>query len=82
MTDIIGNEITPGALVAYPGRRGSSLWMNRGRVVEVRQIDKWGRTRHICKVRRQALNEWERDGLLVTVGLDNIVVVREPQATA
>jgi hypothetical protein len=33
MIDFLGNKITIGATVVYPGRQGSTMWMNRGLVV-------------------------------------------------
>lgn len=35
MNDMIGNEIQVGSVIVYPGRRGSSLWMNVGFVLEI-----------------------------------------------
>ena len=35
MKDVRGIEITPGRLIAYPGRKGSNLWLNIGVVQEV-----------------------------------------------
>lgn len=34
-TDYFGNVIAKGDIIAYPGRGGSSLWMNHGMVVEI-----------------------------------------------
>ena len=39
MKDFLGNTIKVGSYVAYPGRRGSSLWMNVGRVAEMNTVD-------------------------------------------
>lgn len=34
-TDYFGNVIAKGDIIAYPGRGGSSLWMNHGKVIEI-----------------------------------------------
>ncbi len=35
--DFIGREITAGALIAYPVRRGSNMWLNQLKVQQVSQ---------------------------------------------
>jgi hypothetical protein len=35
--DCIGQEISVGDIVAYPGRSGSDLWMNLGVVTKIRK---------------------------------------------
>lgn len=37
MVDFLGNEISVGDRIVYPGRHGSSLWMNRAIVTEVNE---------------------------------------------
>lgn len=52
MKDFIGNEIKEGSKIVYPGRSGSSLWMNYAVVMEAkggklrvyRLKDKYGRS--------------------------------------
>lgn len=50
VTDWRGNEITVGAIVLYPSRQGSSLWMTEGEVVSVESA-KSPRGRHRVGVR-------------------------------
>ncbi len=38
MTDAIGNELRVGDYVTYPGRQGSSLWLNFGKILEKKMI--------------------------------------------
>lgn len=45
-TDYFNNDIHVGDIVAYPGRSGSSLWMNHGKVIEV-----------VCKKRHEWSDE-------------------------
>ncbi len=35
MEDVLGNTLQVGDIVAYPGRRGSSLWINTAEIVQV-----------------------------------------------
>lgn len=35
ITDWLGTEIKPGSVIVYPGRQGSSMWMNRAKVTSV-----------------------------------------------
>lgn len=35
MKDFLGQAITVGKTVVYPGRQGSKMWMNRAVVIEV-----------------------------------------------
>lgn len=37
-TDFLGQEIKVQDTVVYPNRQGSSLWMNKGTVLEVKQV--------------------------------------------
>lgn len=36
VTDFLGREIHVGDIIVYPGRKGSTLWMNKGRVLILR----------------------------------------------
>lgn len=38
MLDFRGKEISVGSTVVYPGRRGSSMWLNQGRVTAIREF--------------------------------------------
>ncbi len=41
--DLLGQEINEGDYVVYPGRSGSSLWINISRVVSIeRKTTRWG----------------------------------------
>ncbi len=42
ITDWRGNVITVGATVVFPGRQGSFLWMNEGRVVSIEENGRIG----------------------------------------
>lgn len=35
VTDYLGKEIKPGQTIVYPGRKGSALWIARGKVRSV-----------------------------------------------
>lgn len=51
MKDFRGVEIQTGAVIAYPGRQGSSMWMNEGTVEEIKTVtDPW-RTTEVLVVR-------------------------------
>ena len=51
MKDIRGFKILRGDIVVYPGRRGSSLWMNQGEVTNI--------TKRGIRVRRTPRNKYE-----------------------
>lgn len=36
--DCIGNDVKVGDVITYPGRSGSSLWMNFGKVTKITKI--------------------------------------------
>lgn len=36
--DCIGNEVRVGDVITYPGRSGSSLWMNFGKVTKITKV--------------------------------------------
>lgn len=50
MKDFIGREIKQGSYIVYPGRQGSSLWMNLGHVVDVTVRTTWNGPVDILKV--------------------------------
>lgn len=41
MKDILGQEIEVGSIVTYPGRQGSSMWMNFAVVYEIKHGTDW-----------------------------------------
>jgi hypothetical protein len=71
-----GLAVTVGSKVVYPGRRGSSLWLNQGVVEDIDTIDGWSGEHRVLKIRRKANSDWEQDGKLVTVyNLENVVPI-------
>jgi hypothetical protein len=56
--DFLGNEIKPGETIVYPGRVGSSLWMNKGVVVDVTlAIDYRGKPYHKVVVEKDVMED-------------------------
>jgi len=55
--DYFDNEIREGDIIAYPGRGGSSLWMNHGRVIEIIHKKRWecGSDKMVTKLRVEKL---------------------------
>lgn len=49
MRDCVGQEIVVGSVITYPGRRGSTLWMNTG---IVREIYDFGKSEGLLDVER------------------------------
>ena len=65
MQDLVGNEITIGCLLAYPGRKRSKLWLSCIRV-------------HV--ITAKAIVGMNLFGRQVTIkNLDQLVVVNEPR---
>lgn len=56
MKDFLGREITRGKHIVYPGRRGSSLWVNLGQVLEVTDRSTWNGVVPILKRTRRWRN--------------------------
>lgn len=72
--DFLGNAISLGSQVVYPGRQGSSLWMNYG-FVEAFDPNN-GRPR--IKVRRIPLNLHEKERVVWVDNINRCVVVNDP----
>ena len=62
MVDFLGQPITVGKTVVYPGRQGSRLWMNRAVILEV--------SANAVKVQRND------GGIRVLKCLDRVVVIQ------
>lgn len=58
MLDFRGKEITVGSTVVYPGRRGSSMWLNQGRVTAIREFP------HQLVIERQPNGVWEKSRIV------------------
>lgn len=75
--DADGKPLRVGDRIAYPGRRGSAIWLNFGEVVGIKtEPHPWrdGITTVKLKVAREARHKWETDGRLVTVqGIGHVV---------
>jgi stress-induced morphogen len=54
MQDLLGNEIKIGDMVAYPGRKSSSMWVSVGKVVEVCRGELYDDSLH-----RTTWNKWK-----------------------
>lgn len=64
MKDFLNQTIAIGDTVVYPGRRGSSLWMNRATVIDIR----------VNSIRVQRVD----DNVIKTLNrVDRVVVVTE-----
>ena len=65
ITDMLGQDIAPDAYVAYAVRHGSSMKMNIGKVLEVKETDdKWGNAdikRYSVKIQPLAESAWGMD---------------------
>lgn len=61
--DFLGREIRVGSEVVYPGRQGSSLWLNYGIVQELKTKKSWRGDTMVLRVNRIPLNRysWEFD---------------------
>jgi hypothetical protein len=60
--DCLARPVKVGDLITYPGRRGSSMWINHGRVVEIVECKNWYDSRLNAKVkieRSKVLSEWD-----------------------
>lgn len=74
--DFLGRPISVGNEVAYPGRQGSSLWMNYGIVEELGTREHWSGTQiPTLKVRRIPLNAYEKERTVWIEHLKSRVVV-------
>lgn len=77
VTGAFDTSIRVGDIVAYPGRRSSSLWLNRGEVVEILTFppNYWNKEEtYRLRIRREARNKWETHNKLVTVwNLHNVI---------
>lgn len=71
IVDFLGKEIRVGDLVVWPGRKGSSLWMNSGKVIALETVeDNWTGEESI---KLTALNKNDRPVILTE--LNRVVVV-------
>ena len=60
--DQFGNEIKAGDIITYPGRQGSSLWMNVARVKEVTKAERyWSNDLHPCLKIERVGTRWNWD---------------------
>lgn len=61
--DFRGTSINVGDRIVYPGRSGSSLWMNEAIVTEIETKEDWrGRKRSVLKAQRV-----DRQGKIVSI---------------
>lgn len=77
-TDFLGKTINVGDTIVYPGRQGSSLWLNKGIVRQVVDTEGNGGPYLGLQVERiaQPGRPWEKDGTMVTItALERVVVV-------
>lgn len=77
LTDVLGKEIKVGSKIVYPGRQSSCLWMNYGEVIETGMKNNyWGTPFNYLKVKRKAMNKYEKDGKVVQLErIDRVVVL-------
>lgn len=76
--DFLNRELRVGDTIVYPGRHGSSLWMNAATILEL--VEATDSKPACIKARIQAATGWRRTfagrQTLVTLrALDNVVVV-------
>ena len=63
-----------GMNVVYPGRQGSSLWLNQGTITEIGFQPTYSGGYDYIQVSRKANDQWEHDGRIVTVTkLKNVI---------
>lgn len=80
-TDFLGKTINVGDTIVYPGRRGSSLWLNWGVVREIVDREGYGGELSVLRVGRRIIRpgytgNYGKDGTVVTVTeLDRVAVV-------
>lgn len=81
-----GVPIEVGAVVVYPSRQSSTVWMNEGVVVSIEQVeDRWGRQQDKIGVRGlQASLTWrpEKTGRVAYPSPERITVVGRPVVLA
>jgi hypothetical protein len=71
MINVIGQEIKPGSIIAYPGRHGSSTWMNIAIVTE--EAEKQLRILHLGRMRFGEFTVSPKQTALTSLG--SIVVI-------
>ncbi len=69
--DILGKKVEPLDVIAYPGRSGSSVWMNVGTVQGILLSEYYGRPIEILVVKRHA----GKKRIVHLTNLRNIVVI-------
>lgn len=75
LTDIVGKELKPGDLIAYPRRSGSCTWMTTARILEIRERE----PDYYYESRRYRIKARKNNGRLVMVDrVDNVVKIEEP----
>lgn len=77
MTDILGNEITPGVLLTYPSRYSSSIWL---KVMRVESVE----PERVRGTLVRETREWGADTgkkvFITPASIKRSVVVQEPPA--
>lgn len=82
LLDWLGTEIIRGSLIIYPGRVGSSMWLNLGEVVEVKKVPhRWYPDRddwrlRVCPLRSTHSSRPPERGSVVLDRLDRVTVLK------
>lgn len=81
--DALGNVITTGSIIAYPGRMSSSMWMNFAVVYRVEESSDWRGypyTKLYC-VRVGGSHQWGdlRTKKVEVTSIDRVLIVSETQ---
>jgi hypothetical protein len=63
-TTFLGQTVKAGDYIAYPGRSGSSLWMNFSKVLKIYEVDAFysrSKKQTVAQVLRLKATGWHRD---------------------
>lgn len=75
MKDFLGNKIKKNSYISYPGRQGSSLWMN---VAKVNKINNDNDTLNVTTLNKDFWNPKKINTRKATISrIDNVVIVSE-----
>lgn len=71
LKDIVGKELNPGDMIAYPGRSGSNIWMTTAKSLEIKEEFNCYGTDPIYSIKARKEN-----GFVVMVDrVDNVVKI-------
>jgi hypothetical protein len=76
MKDMLDQEVYVGDTIVYPGRQGSSCWLNVGKVVEFVECEHPYRDQTVTKIRIKTITKgWSgQAGKVVTISRTDRIV--------